>query len=84
MIRIFIPFYLMSLRKNFIHDNYSNSILLTMFKTINTVFILENDDDELLDDYDLKICVYFTLKQPKTLLSIICNAFEYFWNTLVD
>lgn len=55
-----------------------------MFNTIKTVFILANDDDELLDDYDLKICVYFTLKQPKTLLSIICNAFEYFWNTLVD
>lgn len=56
-----------------------------MFNTIRTVLILVKD--ELWVYYDLNNWVYFigdSLKQPNILLSIICNAFEYFWNTLVD
>ena len=85
IIKIFIPFYLMSFKKNFIHDIYSNYILLTMFRTINTVLILFNDEEGF--DYDLNNWfdgVVESLKHPNILLSIICNAFEYFWNTLLD
>lgn len=56
-----------------------------MFNTIKTVFILVID--ELWVDCDLNNWVYLiggSLKQPNILLSIICKAFEYFWNTLVD
>ena len=84
IIKIFIPFYRTSFKKNFMHEIYSNYILLTMFRTINTVLMLVKDEDGF--DYDLNnwFVVGEILKHPNILLSIICNAFEYFWNALLD
>lgn len=85
IIKIFIPFSLTSFKKNFMHDIYSNYILFIMFSTINTVLMLVKDEEGF--DYDLNSWVDVfgeSLKHPNILLSIICNAFEYFWNTLFD
>lgn len=85
--KVFMPFSRTSAKKNLRQLISSYYVLVKMWIVIRIVLMFI-EEGEFWFDWSFQNWLLLlnedTLKQPKTLLSIICKAFEYFWNILLN